>query len=831
VTTPELGGSYRFGSTIVDHDAISIEHDGHPVAVEPQVFAVLVYLIEHRSRVVSKEELLDNVWGDRFVSESALTSRIKSARKAIGDNGRLQESIRTVQGHGYQFIAPLLAVEHHREEPITTHPERRSAPGIMAPQTELLGRAPLIDKLTERVGPAALVSLIGPAGVGKTHLARHIGASLSDRFPAGSWFVPLADVRQPSAVADAILDAIGATRSTGVSAADALVSNLCYREGLLVLDNCEHVLSSVAELVRSLRSAGATLAILTTTRQRLGVAGERLIPVPVLDPDAAIELFVDRVARHDVKLDPASPLVRQICDRLDHLPLALELVSAHTWALGLTKVAELLDDRMRLFEDSAADDDHHRTLEQAIASSYEMLDPSVQEALCQFGVFAGPFDLNAAMALSGSVAGVNSIERVNHLVALAEASLLVVEDLDDAPAYRLLESVRLFASERMSDRPAVELAHLQHFCERAEETRQHLLSGESEIAFADFGRDWDNYRAAVIHGLGLGEVELVRRLLHALVDYADMTQQVEHADWAEQLLAVAAESPDGGAADGEAVDLGTTRAGLARLLQLQDLDRTRELLDGVAPENNLSAALASTFLAVYAGDLDRAASCIDAIRVHVHGTGGLVEATAEGVIAFLHTAIGQDPSRAHGRLQDIAATGGPITKCHARMSECFQVFFEGDIEQTLQIAAEMIERGKTYGLELIVLASYRLRDQALVALDNEALLAEKLRDAIEHYRLQGHWTAVFVSAPLVAKTLIDRGEFAVAAKILAFYNETKIVGSRSQPIADLCALSLRQKSDELAAILDHPPDMAPNVFADHLIAVLTGLASGSQSAD
>ena len=822
MTTEELGDNYRFGSTIVDHNAISIEHDGQPVAVEPQVFAVLLYLIEHRNRVVSKEELLDNVWGDRFVSESALTSRIKSARKAIGDDGRRQESIRTVQGHGYQFIAPLLAAEHLSEELVGSHPGRRSAPGIMAPQTELLGRAALIDKLTARVGPEALVSLIGPAGVGKTHLARHIGASLSDRFSAGSWFVPLADVRQPAAVADAILDAVGATRSTGVSAADALVSNLCYREGLLVLDNCEHVLATVAELVRSLRNAGSTLAILTTTRQRLGVAGERLIPVPVLDPDDAVELFVDRVARHDVKLDPASPLVRQVCDRLDRLPLALELVSAHTWALGLKKVAELLDDRMRLFEDSAADDNHHRTLEQAIKSSYEMLEPSVQAALCQFGVFAGPFDLNAAMALVAPTEGVNSIDRVNHLIALAEASLLVVEDQDDAPVYRLLESVRLFASERMSDRSAVELTHLQHFCERAEATRKQLLSGESEIAFADFGRDWDNYRAAVIYGLELREIELVRRLLHALVDYADMTQQVEHADWAEQLLTVAADLP------GEtAQDLGTTRAGLARLLQLQDLDRTRELLDGLDPTDNLSAAVAGTFLAIYGGDLEQATVCMEAMRAHVHGTGRLVEATVEGVIAFLLTAIGQDPSQAYGRLQDIAAAGGPITKCHARMAECFQVFFDGDIEQTLQIADEMIPRGETYGLELIVLASYRQRDQALVALDNEVLLAEKLRDAIEHYRLQGHWTAVFVSAPLVAKTLIDQDELAAAAKILAFYNETKIVGSRSQPIADLCSLSLRQKSEELATILDNPPDLPPSVFADHLIAALTDLATAS----
>ena len=815
-------GRFTFGLSEVDTAAFTVHHDGQPVPVEPQVFDVLQYLIEHRSRVVTKEELLDNVWGDRFVSESALSSRIKSARRAIGDDGRRQEVIRTVHGRGFQFIANVTAQDvGSTPEPVPAKNESQpSAPGILASRAELIGRDELLEEIAAKVQPGALVTLVGPAGVGKTQLARHLGATLHERFAAGSWFIPLADVREPAAVSEALLDVLGATRTTGSTAEQAAVSHLTYRDGLLVLDNCEHVLDAISSLVSAIRDAGSDLSILATSRQRLGVQGEEAIQIPVLQPDAAVSLFVERVAKHGVELDKGSEVVRRVCERLDHLPLALELVSAHTRVLGIDQVSLFLDDRMQLFEGPETMDGHHQTLERAIAGSYEMLEPEMQAALCHFSVFAGSFDLSAALALSESESGLTSITRVQHLMALAEASLLVVEDGDDAPTYRLLESVRLFAADRLPENETIRLAHLNHFCSRAEACSERLRSGDSELAFDELARDWDNYRAAITYGLELRQTETVRRLLAALVDYADLTQRVEHADWAERLLDIAA------TADGPPVNLDSTKAGLARMLQLQDIDRARSLLADLDSASDLSASMAATFSAIYSGDIEGGVAQMAVMQRFVEGTGQILEANVNGIVAFLLTAIGQDPSQSVRRVEQIAATGGPLKRCFATMAGSFQALFDEDIERSLELAEVAIAQADQYGIELIVLAGYRSRDHALAVLEDQGLAAAKLREGLEHYQRQAHWTAVLVSAPLVAKLLVDGGRPEPAARILAIYNTSGFLGSRSQGVADLLTLALNEEP-ATSAILAEPASVRPEEFTSHLIEQLNEITESS----
>lgn len=814
-------GLFTFGDSEVDVASFTVRHEGQIVSVEPQVFNVLRYLIEHRNRVVTKEELLDNVWGDRFVSESALSSRIKSARRAVGDDGRRQEVIRTVHGRGFQFIADIGTPALGAVQPphSAANDPRPSVPGILAPREDLIGRAELLEELSAKVVPGALVTLVGPAGVGKTQLARHLGASLHERFSAGSWLVSLADVRDPTAVPEAILDALGVTRTTGLTAEQATVSQLKYRSGLLVVDNCEHVLAAVSSLVKAIRDAGGDLSILATSRRRLGVAGEEAVQIPVLQPDAAVSLFVERVAKHGVELDEESAIVRQVCERLDYLPLALELVSAHTRVLGIDQVSLFLDDRMRLFEGFETMDDHHRTLERAIAGSYEMLKSEMQAALCQFSVFAGSFDLSAALALSDSESGLTSIDRLQDLMGLAEASLLVVEDDDDTPTYRLLESVRLFGAERLPEDETVRLAHLNHFCERAEQCRERLRVGDSEVAFSELFRDWDNYRAAVSYGLQLGEIETVRRLLAALVDYADLTQRVEHADWAERLL-------DAAASNDQETDLSSTKAGLARLLQLQDLERTRSLLSDLDLDADLSASMAATFSAIYAGDVEGGVTHMEAMQNLVSGTGQMLEISVQGVVAFLLSAVGRNPSASVNRVQQIAATGGPIKRCFATMAGSFQALFDEEIERSLELAEKAITSATQYGLELIVLAGYRSRDHALTVLEDRTMAAVKIREGIEHYQRQAHWTAVLVSSPLVARLLVDRGRREPAARVLAIYNASGFLGSRSQGVADLLTLGL---SDDpaLASILADPVSVRPEEFADYLVEQLGELIDNS----
>ena len=340
------GARYLFTDVEVDLDRYEVRRGGEVIAVEPQVFDVLVHLLDHRDRVVTKEEILDAVWGDRFVSESALTSRIKSARQAVGDDGRQQRVIRTVHGRGYQFVAPVDV-----EAPTDAHvvPTSRAAgPRFVSPAKPIVGRAELLAELEDRLVPGSLITLIGPAGVGKTHLARHAVPSVSARYSAGTWLVPLANIRNTESVSQAVLDAVGEQRLPDRSTEESVLAVLRDRAGLLILDNCEHVLDAVAHLARDLRSLGGPLSVLATSRQRLGVPGERVVDVPVLDRESATQLFVDRADEHGAQLDRTSSDVSEVCGLLDNLPLALELAGAHTRILGLEQLSRLLDDRFEL---------------------------------------------------------------------------------------------------------------------------------------------------------------------------------------------------------------------------------------------------------------------------------------------------------------------------------------------------------------------------------------------------------------------------------------------------------------------------------------------------
>lgn len=292
----------HFGPNTLDLDARELRHAGAVVELEPRGFAVLAHLVQHRDRVVPKEELLDGVWGDRFVGDSALTTQITHVRHAVGDDGRSQRVIKTAHRVGYRFVAPV------REGPRSPEPRDAApvAPRWGPARVRLLGRDADLDEVERRLRHHPLVTVTGPGGVGKTALARAVAERLGPVAPDGARFCTLADARDARSTANVVLDAIGQAQHSDADPVESLVRSLEGRRALLVLDNCEHVLAGAAALTSELLARCPDLRVLATSRVPLGAGGESIHPLAPLDPEAAVACFVAAAKHAGAAVDPSA---------------------------------------------------------------------------------------------------------------------------------------------------------------------------------------------------------------------------------------------------------------------------------------------------------------------------------------------------------------------------------------------------------------------------------------------------------------------------------------------------------------------------------------------
>ncbi|HEX8803318.1 MAG TPA: winged helix-turn-helix domain-containing protein, partial [Acidimicrobiales bacterium] len=440
---------FRFGQLQLDDERVTLSGPGGPVHVEPQVFELLRLLIAHRERVVTKEELLDTVWGDRFVSESALTSRVKAARRAVGDDGQAQRVIRTVHGRGYQFVADV-----H----VDAGGARRALPRL---RTAPIGRDGDMARVVERVREAPLVTITGSGGMGKTTVALAVADRVQAEHADGVVFADLSSVPPRADVTRAVAEAAGVEGAASESA-ERVADHLAQRPVLLVLDNCEHVLDRSARLVDRMLGHGGPARVLATSREVLGVPGEHVWPLGPLH-GAGPALFVERAraAEPRVAWDPADPAVVDLCRRLDDVPLALELAAGQLRRFDLDELARRLDDCLALLAGRAPGDaPRHATMETTIDWSYRLLDGAEQRLLRHLSVFPATFGVGAVEASApplrdgdggeGHVGdGRDAAAAVAVLGHLVDKSLVV--RLPGSGRYRLLETIRVFARDRLDE--------------------------------------------------------------------------------------------------------------------------------------------------------------------------------------------------------------------------------------------------------------------------------------------------------------------------------------------------------------------------------------------
>jgi predicted ATPase/class 3 adenylate cyclase/DNA-binding CsgD family transcriptional regulator len=376
------------------------------------------------------------------------------------------------------------------------------AHGLPVQLTSFVGRRAQVNEVGQLLAENRLVTLTGAGGVGKTRLAVQVAAQIAPEFGDGVWYVDLAPITHPGLVAVAVARALGLPDQPGRSTMDTLLRFVRDRQMLVVLDNSEHLLEACAELVVTLLGGAPRLTVLATSREPIGVAGEVSWRVPSLSlSDEAIELFTDRARRVQpdfrVSGDNAAS-VAEICERLDGLPLAIELAAARVRALSPAEIVDGLHDRFRLLTGgSRIAVRRQQTLLASAEWSHALLTETERILFRRVAVFLGGFDLDAAQAIAGG-ADMQRLHVLDLLTLLVDKSLVVAENTGGRTRYRLLETVRQYALEKLAESgeaDAVRARHRDHYTAMAAvldapastDYEQRVEQAETEI---------DNLRAA-----------------------------------------------------------------------------------------------------------------------------------------------------------------------------------------------------------------------------------------------------------------------------------------------------------------------------------------------
>jgi len=390
-------------------------------------------------------------------------------------------------------------------------------------RTTLIGRENDVAEVKELLDQHRLLALVGSGGVGKTRLAVQVGADLLPRYPDGVWFVDLAPINDRELVASVVGQTIGLNQQQGQRVDQTIPPWLKRRKLLLIFDNCEHVLEPIAALAGAILATAKDVRILATSRQALGISGEvvHLLPslaVPVETAGLQLEdalnygalaLFVDRAKAVDTRFaltDATTPIVAEICRRLDGIPLAIELAAARVNVLTIPNLAQRLNERFTLLTGGSRDAlPRQKTLSALIDWSYDLLAPQEQRLFARLGVFAGGFGLDAATTICGGE-GLGESDILDLLSSLTDKSLIVADTSGEHERYRLLESTAAYALEKLGaheEREALTRRHAEYFCHHALAAEERYTGSESAwVAAAEL--ELDNDRAALEWALTRG---------------------------------------------------------------------------------------------------------------------------------------------------------------------------------------------------------------------------------------------------------------------------------------------------------------------------------------
>jgi predicted ATPase/DNA-binding winged helix-turn-helix (wHTH) protein len=464
-----------------------------PVELSGRSFDILVALLNRPNELVDKSELFDTVWPGVVVEENTLQVHVSSLRKLLG-----QGIIATVHGRGYKYVGPLPRPEPQIEPNRQPARVRGNIPDF---RTECVNREHELAALADLLTRNRTISILGPGGVGKTTLAVETAARQQSQFSGGAWIVDLAPVADPLHVASTVMRSLDLQFPKSDSIADTLAEYLRNEDLLLVIDNCEHLVGGVRDLVATLTARTTRLRILLTSQAPLGLESERifkLTPFGFLESgegdgeSPSAQFFRHCYESYGESVAPSErAAVARLCRNLDGVALALKMAAARAATLGIAAVErQIMSELAGLSADWPTSLPRHRSLMAALAWSHGLLDERERRAFRALSVFSGSFSMEAAAAATGEDQSLPELVRKS----------LVVRDASDRTRYRLLETSRHFARDHL-----IEHGEIDEVSERHADFVVRLLAASlgdwekmADRQWLDvYGPDTENLRAAL----------------------------------------------------------------------------------------------------------------------------------------------------------------------------------------------------------------------------------------------------------------------------------------------------------------------------------------------
>lgn len=521
---------------------------------------------------------------------------------------------------------------------------------IPVPTTNLIGRKDDLEFVSSTLEAGRLVTLFGMGGMGKTRLSIALARRVSAHYPDGTWFIDLAAVSDPAAVAPAVSGVFGVTQQSGKTVEESLVGALAGRRLLLVMDNCEHVIEPAAKLTDQILKACSQIKVIATSREVLSIAGEQVFPVSPLGVDGeappAVELFVDRARAVKQNFDESKHKeeISSICAELDGIPLAIELAAARVRSLSPRQIHEHLSDRFRLLtRGSKAVRERHQTLRQAVQWSYDLLSGDECVVLERASAFAGGFTLQAAesVCIEGNL---TSLDVVDILDSLVRKSLLFVDEIDDAVRFGMLETIRSFSSEKLSEdeerEASVRRMHASFYADESDDNFVVWRSPQERAAYQWLDLEINNLRNALRWSIRSKFIDAAARIASNVGDMGRFRLLEEAASWAEDVVDLARDASH----PRLAVLLTWCASSAWAFSRFDDAKRFGEeaiaLLDREGYDPFVWAYGDLAFVAMFTGDLDAALALLkkgaehpadahdrfmSAFRLYIMATGGRTE--------------------------------------------------------------------------------------------------------------------------------------------------------------------------------------------------------------
>jgi predicted ATPase/DNA-binding winged helix-turn-helix (wHTH) protein len=518
VSAPSPERIYRSQQWEIDLGQRELRAHGAPVPIGNRAFEIIRVLVQSGGKLVSKGDLMGRVWG-AIVEENTIQVHISAIRKALGPGRGM---LKTSSGRGYRLLGTwtIGQEEYASAEPISIEqvrkPVRPFQSNLPSRASDLIGRDGAVQHLRNLLSAYRAVTLTGPGGIGKTSLALEVARNLFPTFQGDVWLVELVSLSDPGLVPLAAASALGLKLVSREISPQSVARAIGGKKLLLVLDNCEHVVDSAASLAETILRMCPHATVLATSREPLRIDGEHLCRVPPLDvplqtpaephdslEHSAVQLFVARTTalRSDFSVDADSlPAISAICRHLDGIPLAIELAAARAAALGPQQVALRLDDRLALLTGGRRTAlPRHQTLRATLDWSYELLPDWERRLLRHVAVFPAGFTLEAATAVASnaSSARLTVVEGIANLVA---KSLVTLDGSAPPNRWRLLETIRVYAIEKLAKSGEAEQAarrHAEFFRDLVTPSAGGSRSQPSIEELARYGREIDNVRAAL----------------------------------------------------------------------------------------------------------------------------------------------------------------------------------------------------------------------------------------------------------------------------------------------------------------------------------------------